>query len=92
MKLKNLIRSYSFWTTLAGALCILMSALGRAFSFKVEEKIISDIVMAIAGVLVAVGIVSMPAKKEEGENASPDLPQEAQENSDAQDEEGADQK
>ncbi len=92
MKLKNLIRSYSFWTTLAGALCILMSALGRAFSFKVEEKIISDIVMAIAGVLVAVGIVSMPAKKEEGENASSDLPQEAQENSDAQDEEGADQK
>lgn len=92
MKLKNLIRSYSFWTTLAGALCILMSALGRAFSFKVEEKIISDIVMAIAGVLVAVGIVSMPAKKEEEENAASDLSQESQENSDAQDEEGTDQK
>ncbi len=70
MKIKNLIRSYSFWTALAGALCILVSALGRAFSFKVEEKIISDVVMAIAGVLVAIGVVNLPKKEtiqEEGE-------------------------
>lgn len=69
MKIKNLIRSYSFWTALAGALCILVSALGRAFSFKVEEKIISDVVMAIAGVLVAVGVVNLPKKDESQENS-----------------------
>lgn len=86
MKLKNIIRSYSFWTTLAGALCILMSALGRAFSFKVEEKIISDIVMAVAGVLVAVGIVNMPPKKEESDNETPSSPEEAEEKLSAQDE------
>lgn len=80
MKIKNLIRSYSFWTTLAGALCILASALGRAFSFKVEEKIISDVVMAVAGVLVAVGIVNMPAKQE-------DEPQSSQEESQAEENE-----
>ncbi len=61
--LKNLIRSYSFWTALAGALGILASAIGRAFSFKIEEKIISDIVMAVAGVLVAVGIVNLPSQQ-----------------------------
>ena len=67
MKIKNLIRSYSFWTALAGALCILVSALGRAFSFKVEEKIISDVVMAIAGVLVAIGVVNLPKKDDSQE-------------------------
>lgn len=63
-KFKQMISSYSFWTTLAGALAMVASAIGKAFSIKVEEQIITDIVMAIAGVLVAVGIVSMPSSKE----------------------------
>lgn len=63
-KFKQMISSYSFWTTLAGALAMVASAIGKAFSIKIEEQIISDIVMAIAGVLVAVGIVSLPTSKE----------------------------
>lgn len=66
-KFKQAISSYSFWTTLAGALALIGSAIGKAFSLKIEEQIISDIVMAIAGVLVAVGIVTMPSKKSEEE-------------------------
>lgn len=72
-KLKQMIKSYSFWTTLAGALALVASAIGKAFSIKVEEKIIIDIVMAIAGVLVAVGVVTMPSDKsktDEKEDAS----------------------
>lgn len=62
-KLKQMIKSYSFWTTLAGSLALVASAIGKAFSIKIEEKIITDIVMAIAGVLVAVGVVTMPSDK-----------------------------
>lgn len=72
-KLKQMIKSYSFWTTLAGSLALVASAIGKAFSIKVEEKIIIDIVMAIAGVLVAVGVVTMPSDKsktDEKEDAS----------------------
>lgn len=71
-KFKQAISSYSFWTTLAGALALIGSAIGKAFSLKIEEQIISDIVMAIAGVLVAVGIVTMPSKKSEKEIAESD--------------------
>lgn len=72
-KFKQMIKSYSFWTTLAGSLALVASAIGKAFSIKVEEKIIIDIVMAIAGVLVAVGVVTMPSDKsktDEKEDAS----------------------
>lgn len=62
-KFKQMISSYSFWTALAGALAFVASAIGRAFSIKVEEQIVTDIVMGVAGVLVTVGIVSMPANK-----------------------------
>ncbi len=77
--IKKLICSYSFWTALAGALGLLGSAIGRAFSFKLEEKIISDVVMAIAGVLVVVGIVKVPTNDEE---KSDEKPEEKDENSD----------
>ena len=72
MKIKQLIKSYGFWTALAGAVVVLVNAIGRAFGFFVEEEIISNIIMAIAGVLVVFGIVTMPKpieeeKDEEGE-------------------------
>lgn len=60
MKFKELIKSYSFWTTLAGAIVVLIEVLGRIFNFSISEKLIHDLIMAIAGVLVAFGIVTMP--------------------------------
>ena len=61
MNLKNLVKSYSFWTALAGALVILINSIGNIFGFQIEEKLVSDIVMAIAGVLVAFGVVTLPS-------------------------------
>ena len=60
-------KSYGFWTALAGAVTILVSALGKCFGFSVDNTLITDIIMAIAGVLVVLGVVSMPKndKKEE---------------------------
>lgn len=60
MKIKKLIKTYGFWTALAGAIVVLVNAIGKACGFFVEEETISDIIMAIAGVLVVFGIVSMP--------------------------------
>lgn len=68
----KIFKSYGFWTALSGALVMLINAIGKCFGFSVEEQIISDIVMAIAGVLVVFGVVAMPkgenAKKEQDEN------------------------
>lgn len=61
MNLKNLVKSYSFWTALAGVLVILINSIGNIFGFQIEEKLVSDIVMAIAGVLVAFGVVTLPS-------------------------------
>lgn len=60
MKIKELIKSYGFWTALAGALVVFINAIGNIFGFYVEESLISDIIMAIAGILVVFGIVTMP--------------------------------
>lgn len=67
MKLKKLIKSYGFWTALAGAIVVLINAIGKACGFFVEEEIISDIIMGIAGVLVVFGIVTLPKSSKEEE-------------------------
>lgn len=65
MKLKQLVKSYGFWTALAGAVVVLVNAIGRACGFFVEEEIISNIIMAVAGILVVFGVVAMPKKENE---------------------------
>ena len=65
MKLKKLIKTYGFWTALAGAIVVLVNAFGKAFGFIVKEDVISDIIMAIAGVLVVFGVVTMPKEAKE---------------------------
>ena len=65
MKFKKLIKSYGFWTALAGAVVVLVNAIGRACGFFVEEELISDIIMAVAGVLVVFGVVVIPKSTKE---------------------------
>ncbi len=65
MKIKELIKSYSFWTALAGALVVLISVLGDIFGFTVKDSIVSEVVMAIAGILVVFGVVTMPISKDD---------------------------
>ena len=58
--MKNKIKSYGFWTALAGAVVVLVNALGQMFGFSVDNEIITNVIMAIAGVLVVLGVVTMP--------------------------------
>lgn len=61
----KIFKSYGFWTALAGAVVILINALGDLFGFKIESKLVENVIMAVAGVLVALGVVSMGEKKEQ---------------------------
>lgn len=63
--MKNKIKSYGFWTALAGAVVVLVNALGQMFGFSVDNEIITNVIMSIAGVLVVLGVVTMP-KGEDG--------------------------
>lgn len=58
--MKDKIKSYSFWTALSGAVVVLLQALGDCFGFSIKSEVVSGIIMAIAGILVVFGVVSMP--------------------------------
>ena len=83
-----MIKSYGFWTALAGAMVVLVQALGECFGFAVKDEVVSGVVMAIAGVLVVCGVVTMPKKKDEdkstpAENETDDEKDETDEDSES---------
>ncbi len=63
--MKKNFKSYSFWTALAGAVVVLLNALGDLFGFSVDNDLVKGLIMAVAGLLVVLGIVTMPNKDEE---------------------------
>lgn len=67
------IKSYGFWVSLSSALVLLLTALGNAFGFEIENKIVEDVVMSIAGILAVFGIVSMNSKDKVENSQSIDL-------------------
>lgn len=60
--LKEKVKSYGFWVSLSSAVVLLLTSLGNMFGFSVENQIVEDVIMSIAGVLVVLGIVSMNTK------------------------------
>lgn len=73
--MKDKFKSYSFWTALSGAVVVLLQALGKCFGFSIESDIVTGIIMAIAGILVVFGVVSMPndSAKQNKENEKTDI-------------------
>lgn len=69
-KLFEKMKSYSFWVSFSGALIIFINCLGRIFNFQIENEIVEDVIMSIAGLLVVLGFVTKETKNEEdtGEN------------------------
>ena len=59
----KIFKSYGFWTAFAGAVVILVNSLGQLFGFSIESKLIENVILAFAGVLVALGVVSMEKAK-----------------------------
>ena len=65
------IGDYGFWVSLSAAVVILLNAFGKAFGFEIENQVVEDCIMAVAGLLVVLGFVSMnvsAADKKEKEN------------------------
>ena len=64
MKLKDRIKTYNFWVSLASALFLIINVIGRKFNFYVDEGIFNDIFTAICGILVLLGIIVPPKTKD----------------------------
>ena len=62
--MKKLIKSYKFWTALAGSLGLLGVSIGKIFGLTIVASGIEEIIMAICGVLVVFGIVKKPQKSQ----------------------------
>lgn len=58
--MKKLIKSYKFWTALAGALGLLVVSIAKVFGYTMSSVVVEELVMAICGVLVVFGIVKKP--------------------------------
>lgn len=90
--MKNKFKSYSFWTALAAAVVVLVEAFGRLFGFIPDGKLVADIIMAVAGVLVVLGVVTAPTSTDKkDENLETILP-ENEKSEDKKDEEASDDK
>jgi len=68
--MKKLIKSYKFWTALAGAVGLLVVAIGKACGVSISAKGAEEVIMSICGVLVVFGIVKKPKEKETGQENS----------------------
>lgn len=66
-KLKQKVKSYSFWTGLSASIVVLAKSIADIFGADVNEDIITNVIMAICGVLIVLGIVVMPTSKESNE-------------------------
>ncbi len=60
MKLKDKIKSYSFWVSLASAIILILKILGNRFGFTVDETMVSDLFTALCSILVLLGIIVPP--------------------------------
>mgnify|MGYP001864324306 CR=1 FL=1 len=89
--MKKNFKSYSFWTALAGAVVVLLNALGDLFGFSVDNDLVKGLIMAVAGLRVVLGIVTMPNKDEEDIDET-DSSEEADSEDGNQDEEDDSQK
>lgn len=79
-------KSYSFWTALAGAVVVFLNALGDCFGFSIDNDLVSGLIMAFAGLLVVLGVVTMPKSSENSQPDAEDDKEEGQENNDKNDE------
>lgn len=70
--LKERMKKYSFWTGLSAALVVLCGVIAKCFGFSLDNQLVEDIVMAVCGVLMALGVVCRPTKKEETETTQED--------------------
>ena len=60
--LKEKLKSYRFWVSLASAILLLVQAIGGPLGLSVDEETYMSIVNSALGVFVVLGIISHPAQ------------------------------
>ena len=60
--LKEKLKSYRFWVSLASAVLLLVQAIGGPLGLSVDEETYMSIVNSALGVFVVLGIISHPAQ------------------------------
>lgn len=60
MDLKYKIRTYNFWISLSSAILLFVRVIGQHFGFEIDSTLFMDIVTALCGILVVLGIIIMP--------------------------------
>lgn len=60
MNLKYKVRTYNFWISLASAVLLFVRLIGQRFGFEIDGNAFMDIVTALCGILVVLGIITMP--------------------------------
>ena len=70
MDLKLKVRTYNFWVSLASAVLVVLHLVGEFFGFKIDSGAFMDIVTAVCGVLVVLGIIIMPTSSKSPKTVS----------------------
>lgn len=65
-----MIKSYKFWVSLSGALGILAVTVGKLLGYDIQASGVEEIVMAICGVLVVLGVVAKPNEQEDDKQST----------------------
>lgn len=60
MKLKDRIKTYNFWVSLASAILLIVNLIGKRFNFSVDENLYNDLFTSFCGILVLLGIIVPP--------------------------------
>lgn len=71
MKLKDRIKTYNFWVSLASAVLLIVNTIGKRFNFSLDENLYNDLFTSFCGILVLLGIIVPPTNtknKNEGFN------------------------
>ncbi|MBQ8424532.1 MAG: hypothetical protein IJX17_00745 [Clostridia bacterium] len=67
MKLKDRIKTYNFWVSLASAVLLIINTLGKQFDFSIDEKLYNDLLTSFCGILVLLGIIVPPSNFKKGD-------------------------
>ena len=72
--MKNLIKSYKFWSALSGAVGLLFIAINDTLGISINAVGVEQIILAVCGILVVFGVVKVPnnSEKTEQENTKQD--------------------
>lgn len=58
MKLKDRMKTCNFWISIASAIYLIISAIGKRFNFSIDQSLYNDIITSICSIFVILGIIS----------------------------------